>query len=262
MTAPLPSLELSVRGRDVCLPCRSGVGTPLVLVHGAGRQGASWSPVLRALRGARAYAPSLPGRPGSPGPALESTAEQAAWLLELIAALDVGPAIVVGHSMGGAVAIEAALADGDAGSPRVAGLVLVATGARLRVHPSLMTAFEAAAARGERLSSGGGYVPSVDAAAVAEAEAIADTTPSATAWADWRGVNRFDRMADLGRIHRPVTVIYGHDDVMTPEKYARYLVTQLPRAELRSVAHAGHQLPVEQPAWLAAQLDALAAAPK
>jgi pimeloyl-ACP methyl ester carboxylesterase len=59
-----------------------------------------------------------------------------------------GDYLVVGHSLGGGVAIEHALASP---SERLKGIVLLATGARLRVHPMILQLFEQVA-RGARLA--------------------------------------------------------------------------------------------------------------
>ena len=56
------------------------------------------------------------------------------WLVEFLDAVGEDQAVLVGHSMGGAIALDAALRHAG----RVAGLGLVATGARLRVAPAIL----------------------------------------------------------------------------------------------------------------------------
>ena len=56
-----------------------------------------------------------------------------------------GDYVIVGHSVGGGVGIEHALVSP---SKRLKGLVLLATGARLRVHPMILQLFDQVAEAG------------------------------------------------------------------------------------------------------------------
>lgn len=85
---------------------------PVVLLHGLGATNASLLPCLADLaRDHRVLAPDLPGFGGSAAPrAAYSPAWFAAWLEELQRALDARPAVLLGNSLGGRVALEAGLA--------------------------------------------------------------------------------------------------------------------------------------------------------
>ena len=91
------------RAHDPALPA-------VVLVHGSGMNRTVWQLQTRYLahHGFRVAAIDLSGHGGSSGPALASIPEMGAWLAEVIDALDLGPAHVVGHSMGTFIGIEAA----------------------------------------------------------------------------------------------------------------------------------------------------------
>src|SRR5215472_10266090 len=97
----------------------------MLMVHGSGYTDDSFRAQSEALPEADAL--SLPGHPE--GQALKSVGELAAWLERYVRWKQVGPAVIAGNSLGGAIGMEWALrypAD-------VAGLVLIGTGARLRV---------------------------------------------------------------------------------------------------------------------------------
>lgn len=100
---------------------RTGHGSPVVLIHGVGLQGAIWGPQVEALRGDHdVIAVNMPGHGGSSRPPADATlAHYADAILALLDALEIGRAHVVGHSMGALVAVEFALAHPE----RVAGLV-------------------------------------------------------------------------------------------------------------------------------------------
>lgn len=108
-----------------------GTGTPLLLMHGTGAYSGLWTPVLDGL--SRRYRVISYDRRGfgrsSPGSRCRFAdhAKDAAGLLD---ALDAGPAVVVGWSGGGVVALDLA-----ASSPRhVRELVLVEPAVRMLLH--------------------------------------------------------------------------------------------------------------------------------
>jgi len=84
---------------------------PLLLIHGAGLDRGTWSPVLDRIPGyTRSLAIDLPGHGGVPGVAYdrEVVPRLAAYVAGLIAPLGLTRPHVVGHSLGGAVALELA----------------------------------------------------------------------------------------------------------------------------------------------------------
>ena len=93
---------------------------PVVLVHGLRMNGAMWSPVVARLRQDRAVvAPDLPGHAGRAGEAF--TVDAAATLLRETVDSVGGRALLVGHSLGGAIAMRTAALHPEA----VAGLVAI-----------------------------------------------------------------------------------------------------------------------------------------
>lgn len=84
-------------------------GPPLLLVHGLGESGLCFEHLLQApeLAGWRLLVPDLPGYGRSPWPAgaVQGLADQADFLCAWLARRREGPAVVVGHSMGGVVAL-------------------------------------------------------------------------------------------------------------------------------------------------------------
>jgi pimeloyl-ACP methyl ester carboxylesterase len=104
-----------------------GGGDPLVLIAGTGYPGATWSPELvdrlAATHAVLTFDHRGTGRtPSTPEP--YSTRGFAADVVALLSFLDLPPAHVVGHSMGGRVAQWVALDRPD----RVRSLILAATG--------------------------------------------------------------------------------------------------------------------------------------
>lgn len=216
------------------------------LCHGAGGDGGSCAKLARALEtqaGVAAHALSYPGRADVPGPARRTVAELAAFVREQVAQRLGGvdaPHVVLGHSMGGAVALEYALS-APAG---LRALALVSTGARLRVHPSILAA----------LSEGDGGSGAPPAEAFARSIEAAALTPRGTALADWQAADAFDRMAEVHQVRTPSLILVGDADLLTPLKYARFLHERIAGSELVVLPGAGHSLPTEHTAQVAAHV--------
>lgn len=116
---------VSVRGEPANVLDLGGRGKPVVFVHGLGGRWTNWLPNLMAFRAAghRVVAVDLPGFGHSPMPSWKITiSAYGDWLEDLFDQLAIDRACVVGNSMGGFIAAEAAIAHAS----RVERLVLVA----------------------------------------------------------------------------------------------------------------------------------------
>jgi len=109
----MPSIRRN--GASLHYEDRGSGDPPIVFVHGIGNQSHFARQVEHFERGHRVIAPDLPGFGRSEAPlgrryAIPDLAEDVAWLCD---ELDVDAAVIVGHSMGGAVAFETAAARPD-----------------------------------------------------------------------------------------------------------------------------------------------------
>lgn len=213
----------------------------MVLLHGAGARGRVWEPVRRRLPGHwRVATPDLPGRDGVDTP---RTAAGAAAVIAATVLDPDTPAVVVGHSYGGAVAITLAMHHGHL----LSRLVLVSTGARLRVHPSILAMTRAAVQQGEAARLGQlGFLPEYPEQAAAYGDVEVGGHPAAAA-ADWMACDGFDHLGDIGGIEVPTAVMSGTRDVLTPPRYGRYLADHIPGCEHHLIEDAGHMAPFERP---------------
>lgn len=242
-----------IDGRTVTFRHDKGTGPSLICLHASSLNHHAYDRLLDALPGRDRYSINLPGRAGTDGPPLSSVAEMAAFLSRFIESEVEGDYLLVGHSVGGGVAIEHALAS----SPeRLKGLILLATGARLRVHPMILQLFERVAKPGERPPLPPGlYEQGVDPAIVDEAAKASELTPMETGGTDWRAADRFDRMGNAKDIQVPALIIVGTNDAFTPPKYAEYLAANIPESELRVIEGAGHMLVMERVAEVSKAIE-------
>ncbi|MEZ4326698.1 MAG: alpha/beta hydrolase [Polyangiales bacterium] len=225
------------------------VDATVFLCHGAGGDAGSMGALANALRAAGcadARALAYPGREGNEGLPRDTVAALAEAVRDAVRAalgdLD-RPHVMLGHSMGGAVAIEYAL-----DPPRgLEALVLVSTGARLRVHPSILAALEATDGAEDTNAT---QAPGASASFARGLEQ-SRRAPRPSALADWRAANAFDRMDRIHELTLPTLIVVGENDILTPLKYARFLHEHIPGAQLETLPGAGHSLPTEHPSRVA-----------
>lgn len=212
---------------------------PLVLIHGAGAVGQIWQDQLLAFP--RAVAPDLPGHPAGPG--LSAAPDMAAWVLDFLAQQGLERCVLGGYSVGGAVVLEAALSAPD----RFRGLVLIATGARLRVRQEFfdLLASDHDAAVEEMLRWW--FSPGASPRVVERARMALRMISPAVVHDDLWAADQFDAMDRVGGITLPTLVLCGREDRLTPVKYSEYLHGQIAGSQLVIIPNAGHMVVLEQP---------------
>lgn len=235
------------------LSVRGGVSRPsLVLIHGAGGTHLSWPADLRRLAGWNVLAVDLPGHGRSAGLSQQSIARYSSQLVDFLAEVNIHQAVLAGHSMGGAIAIQAALDQPSL----VTGLGLVATGAYLGVLPQLLedfsnsSTFVQALGKFQRLA----FSPDTSPLLVEFSMKVMQEGRSPVLGGDWQACAAFDQRQQIDRITCPAWVAVGADDRLTPLPYAHFLVARLPNAQLTVIPHAGHMVILEQPAAVVAGL--------
>jgi len=216
----------------------------VVFVHGAGGNHLVWGLQVHALADyARAVALDLPGHGRSTPPGRNSIEAYRDVVLGLLDTLAFERAVIVGHSMGGAIALALALSHPE----RVAGLGLVGTGARLRVLPAIMEGVLNDLATTARMVIEYSYAPGTDPEFLRRAEQEFCECPATVIYGDFWACNQFDVMARLAEIRAPTLVVCGREDRLTPPRYSVYLATHIPNATLVLIDNAGHSVMVEQP---------------
>jgi pimeloyl-ACP methyl ester carboxylesterase len=217
----------------------------LLFLHGSGHSASFWERQLASLTEvANCLALDLPGHGRSTAPAPASVADHAAAVGEFLETLSTGPVIPVGLSLGGAI-VQWLLRHHP---ERCQAGVIVNSGARLRVAPAIFEALEKDYARYLVMLKEMALCPTHRKDTQIDAILKHCTTPDAAVTAaDFRCCDRFDMMADLGAIERPVLVMAAEADALTPPKYADFLETSIPGASRVTLADAGHLSPLEQP---------------
>ena len=226
-----------------------GQKPPLVLIHGAGGTHLYWPAEVRRLLGYRVYAPDLPGHGKSGGRGRQSIASYADSLLDWLTELGIHSAVFAGHSMGSAIALSTALDHPE----RAAGLILVGSGAHLRVAPELLASAESPTTYLNAVkmvvdwSFSASTSPRMKELA---GQRMAETRPSVL-HGDFRACNEFVEIERVDQIRQPTLIVCGLEDKMTPLRFSQYLVERIPGSKLLTIPEAGHMVQLEKPRLVA-----------
>ena len=259
-------------GREVAIPAADGGqlaawvmgpddAPPVVCAHGWTADRRIWATVARRLLAAgrqvvvydeRGHGAS---KAGSAGLTIEALGDDVA---SVIAHLDLGDAVVAGHSMGGMAVQAFAIAHPTVLDERVRGLALVATaGAEMKLKALEDQAADlvgsdlvsrAMARRGVApflVRSTFGARPALHAMrATAESFALA---PPDTRRTFLDAISAMNLHPLLGAVKARTVVLSGTWDTLVPHGRSRRTAEQIPDSRFVAVPRAGHQLPFETP---------------
>lgn len=257
-----------------------GEGPPIVMLHGLASQMQSFTYALsERLRGSHRLI--LVDRPGSGYSASASAAtlkEQARIVAGLMAQLGIGRALVVGHSLGGALALALAVDHPE----RVAGLALLAPATQAQSEPP--PALKPLAIRSDLARTLVGWLLAVPASmrnrdrllgALFKPDRIPEdfgtrggalllTRPSAFRAACRDLVEAGSEFgayaARHGEIRVPVGVLFGDGDrILDHRTHGEGLRRQLPDVDLQLLEGGGHMIPLVRAEETAAFIERMAA---
>jgi pimeloyl-ACP methyl ester carboxylesterase len=218
---------------------------PVILIHGAGGTNLYWPPQIRRLHGQRIFAPDLPGHGRSEGVGHQVIADYARNILEFMNELGLRAAVLVGHSMGGAVALSLAVE-----FPRkVIGLGLLGSAARLRVSPAILESIASPTGfqNGVQLVTEYSYAARTEPRLKELAARRMAETRQSVLHGDFLACDRFNATEALSEIAVPTLILCGAEDRMTPVRLSESLRDQIPGARLEVIPGAGHMVMLEQP---------------
>lgn len=246
--APAPR-EIEVGGRRLrYLALGSGEDVPVLLLHGFGADLNTWMFTQPALsEGRRTVALDLPGHGGSTKDVGAGDADLFADAVEAaLAALDISRTHLVGHSMGGAVALALASRDPS----RIASVTAIASaGLGADINATFIEGFIRAARRRDAIDVLQMLVhnPSLVSRTMVEdvlrykrldgVAAALNTVAQA-----WFGGGRqcVDLTGALSAIAVPVQLVWGRCDRIVPVAHAEALASRLPVHVLEDTGHLAH----------------------
>jgi len=272
--------EIALHGRRVIYRV-AGSGPPVVLIHGMLNSSSHWQAVAQSLAGDyTVLAPDLIGHGDSAAPRGDySLGAHAASIRDLLAAVGVERASIVGHSLGGGVAMQffyqfpqrverlALISSGGLGrevSPilRTAALPGMSALLSLTIHPRLLGALRASGTRLRERGVGAGVYLQALARALRPLEngdarqAFLHTLRSVI---DMHGqrVSATDRLGLLESI--PTLIVWGERDRTIPIEHGRRAHEAIPHSAFRTIPGVAHFPHLEDPDALSGLLRAFLA---
>ncbi|MBI1214713.1 MAG: alpha/beta fold hydrolase [Alphaproteobacteria bacterium] len=217
----------------------------IVALHGAGVTGAVWGGIVPHLLDFSFRALTFPGHdPRVEGEPLQDISGMAGWVREKITDSAPGSVVLLGHSMGALVALEAA------SSPAVGGIALLGAGAKMPVNEALLTA-----ARDNPTEAAGMIAkwgvdaahPQAGAVRTVLSGFMAGTSPAAVG-ADLAACNGYENgEAAAKAVKCPALILAGAHDKMVPAKASAALAELMEQGDLRVLADCGHMAMLERP---------------
>lgn len=216
----------------------------ILYIHGSGGSCKVWRNQLKGVGG---YAIDLPGHGASADDESISSVDDYAMHVVDFIEREMDAAYVAGHSLGGAIAQATYLMAEDI----VKGLILIGTGARLRVLPELLNGlredFENTAKKLVEMLFSKNFEDEIVKKGVLD-EIL--SCGSRVTFRDFNACDKFDLLEDYreGRISVsvPVLCIVGKDDILTPPKYSEFFRKTI-GAKVVEIDGAGHMVMVERP---------------
>lgn len=232
-------IEVDVNGVKIAFK-RGKKSIPLIYIHGSGCDSSLWDKQLEEIGG---FAIDLPGHGFSDDTNINSVYDYAFYVANAAKNL-FDKAVFLGHSLGGAIVQEICLNFKDC----VLGIILVGTGARLRVLPELLDGLER---RDEKVID-----KFVEMSFANAAESMKNDMKKRflenieVLLRDLKACDKFDLLEKykIGeiKIDVPTLIIVGDKDKLTPVKYSQFFKSVIPQAELVVIENAGHMVMLEK----------------
>jgi pimeloyl-ACP methyl ester carboxylesterase len=224
-------------------------GRKIILLHAAGSNGHSWHNQYDDLGKSHSpVAPDLPGHGRTSGvEGLRTVRDYADFTAAFLDALKIDSAIIVGRSMGGAVAMDFALRY----ARRVQALVLVATAAKFNIPKERIDGWHAVTmGRTGQPFTNDGYSPKTIAdrpEIIREGWGEQIRTDPRVRWTDMVACSQVDLRDQIAAIDKPTLILAGADDSITPPADAQFLKDKIKGSRLELIPDAAHNLTTEKP---------------
>jgi 3-oxoadipate enol-lactonase len=231
---------------------------PLFCIHGAGMSSVSWMELVKRLPPARrVVALDLPGHGQSERwPEQPSIAGYRDAVEAVCSELKLQRIVLVGHSMGGAVALAYALAWPE----KVAGLVLVNSAARLKVADASLAMLEQVLPSEASSQTGQVWVDRMPPELAEVCFSPATSSDLRQRWqamlmsaerqvilGDFLACRSFDVRDQLAKLRTPTLILGGSDDLLVPPKILADTAQRIAGAQLQLLEDTGHLSHIEQP---------------
>jgi pimeloyl-ACP methyl ester carboxylesterase len=214
----------------------------ILFIHGAGGGQYTWS--LQKGFFEKHFNPiiiELPGHGESEGEGENEIGKYAEHVYGFLKALHLSKVFLVGHSMGGAIVQTMALKYPE----MIKGIVLVGTGARLKVFPMILNEikenFEETVKKiNQFVFSRKTSTDLIEKGVIGMLRCRLEVVHG-----DFLACDRFDVMNEVEKFDLPTLILCGEEDELTPVKYSQFLQGRIKGSRLEVLSNAGHMVMME-----------------
>ena len=214
----------------------------VLFIHGAGGGQYTWS-YQKAFfeKRFRPIIIELPGHGASEGEGEEEIGRYAEHVYSFLKALAVSNVFLVGHSMGGAITQTLAVKHAEV----IKGIILVGTGAKLRVFPIILDGIRSDFAGTVQRITQFAYSRNTPSEMIDRGVADMMRCRPEILYGDFLACDRFDVMAEVDKISLPTLIICGDEDQLTPVKYSQFFLQHIKGSRLKILPGASHMVMME-----------------
>ncbi|MGD0279958.1 MAG: alpha/beta hydrolase [Smithella sp.] len=242
-----------------CLVSESDLGAHkqnLAFIHGSGGDHSVWSHQYARLRKKyNVFVIDLPGHGRSGGGGEMDVSRYCVWIKKLLHILDLNKAVLIGHSLGAAIALKFSISYPE----EITGIVPVGGGMKMPVNPFFL----------DYLKTNPVQMPAEIAELICKYSLAKENRPKFLAalqksisrskvevlYGDLLACNELDLTKVTDKIKVPALIICGAEDKMTSPDFSRGLAASIDGANLEIIARAGHMVMMERPAEFNIALD-------
>ena len=220
---------------------------PVILIHGAGGSHIAWSAQMRRMDGYRVICPDLPGHGRSGGKGRNQIKDYADCVIDFLDVLNIERFIVVGHSMGGAIAQTITTLIPN----QIIGLILISTGANLPVDARILTGIRENFQKTAALINKWSWSKDAPQELREQALQVFLSNPPQVLHDDFLACSTFDLREHITGIATQTLIIAGDIDKMTPLPLSQHLADHIPNSTLKIIRNGSHAIILEQPEVIA-----------
>lgn len=221
----------------------------LLFIHGSGGNHTIWSHQYGKIHEHyNIVAVDLPGHGQSAGQGESDIAAYSRWIKTLLQCLRLNKTVLVGHSLGAAIALQCAISYPE----RLSGIVCLGGGLKMPVNALFLDYLqthppEIASEIVEMICKYSLAKENRTRLAAVLGKSIALAKPNIM-HGDLLACDFLDLTGEAEAIKIPALIICGAEDKMTPPDLSRQLAASISRSTLEMIAGAGHMAMIEKPA--------------
>ncbi len=183
----------------------------------------------------------LPGHGESEGEGEQEIVRYAEHVSAFLRVLSLKKVFLVGHSMGGAIVQTLALTHPEV----IKGIILVGTGARLKVFPMILEGIRSNFAETVPKINQFAFSRMAPSDLIEKGVSFMLQCKAEILYGDFLACDLFDIMKEVEKIVLPTLILCGDDDRLTPLKYSQLLQSRIKGSRLEVLPNAGHMVMME-----------------